>query len=104
MKNVSVILKNNNIITIEEFRILDSYSYSSKIWILIQKPTSESPFVIRQRTVEYVFDPEFLTAFKIISQNVLAWWDTEKTVNLKPYEEYNIKDSLYIRPYLYLDS
>lgn len=97
MKNVSIILRNNNTITIEEFRILDTYTCASRIWTLIQKPTQEKPFVIRQRAVEYVFDQETLVAFRIISHNLLAWWDSDITKNLKPHEEYHIKDSLFLR-------
>ena len=99
MKEVSVILRNQLLITIEEFKILDNYAHSGKIWTLIHRPDYINSTLITERTVEYIFDPEALTFFTIISANILAHWDTVSTRNLKPDEEYHLKDSLYIRPY-----
>ena len=99
MNEISVILKNNILIPIEEFRILDRYSCMGRMWTLIQRPSPKSSSIITQRTVEYIFDPEALLIFHIVSQNILAKWDTEKTRYLKPYEEFEITDSFYIRPY-----
>jgi hypothetical protein len=99
VKEVSVILRNQLLITIEEFKILDNYAHSGKIWTLIHRPDYINSTLITERTVEYIFDPEALTFFKIVSTNILAHWDTLQTLNLKPNEEYNIKDSLFIRQY-----
>ena len=99
MKEISLILKNNLLITIEEFRILDRYSCSGKIWTLIQKPTPITPYKMSYRTVEYIFDSDAVTFFCIVSQNVLASWDTSQTKELGPDEEFCIKDSLFIRQY-----
>jgi len=96
---ISIILRNNNTISLEEFRILDSYSYTGKILTLLQKPTAEQPYIIRQRTIEYIFDPESLIVFKIISQNILACWDTAITRNLGPRDEFYIGNSLWITYY-----
>jgi len=99
MKEISIILKNNILIPIEEFRVLDRYSSTGRMWTLIQRPSSKNTPIITQRTVEYIFDPEALLIFHIVSQNILAKWDTEKTRYLKPYEEFEITESFYIRPY-----
>ena len=100
MKEISVILKNNILVPVEEFRILDHYSNVGKFWTLIHRPTSDYPFTLRQRTIEYIFDPEALTIFCIISHNILATWDTNLTKYLKADEEFHLKDSLFIKPYL----
>lgn len=99
MKEISVILKNNVLITIEEFRILDQYSYTGKIWTLVQRPIDGNPKVITQRTIEYIFDNEALTLFGIVSTNILASWNTDITKNLEIGQEFQIKETLFIRPY-----
>ena len=99
VNEISVILKNNILVSIEEFRILDRYSNIGRMWTLIQRPHNKSSSVITQRTIEYIFDPEALLIFHIISQNILAKWDTDKTRHLKPYEEFEVTDSFYIRLY-----
>jgi len=99
VKEVSVILKNNVLITIEEFKILDRYSCPGKLWTLIQRPSTGGPYTITQRTVEYIFDHETLTMFGIISTNILAYWDTDITRDLRVGQEYQLKDTLFIRPY-----
>lgn len=98
MDEISVILKNNVVVTIEEFRVLDRYSYSGKIWTLIEKPKNGN-YVITLRAIEYIFDSEAFTVFKIISNNILAQWQTELTKNLGYNQEYTIKDGMTIRPY-----
>lgn len=98
MKEISIILK-NKLITAEEFRLLDQYSHIGKVWMLTQVPTSKMPYKISYRTLEYVFDPEALTFFCIVSRNVLASWDTDITRNIKPDEEFYLKDTLFITPY-----
>jgi hypothetical protein len=100
VKEISLILKNNLLVTIEEFRILDSYSHPGKIWTLIHRPTPIEPYLAINRTVEYIFDPEALTIFGIISTNILATWDTEATAHLGTGIEFWLKDSLFLRPYL----
>lgn len=99
MKEISLILKNNSLVTIEEFKILDRYSCIGKIWTLIQRPTPIIPYKIIDRTIEYIFDPESLTIFYIISTNILATWDTDITRNLGPNDEFHLKDSLFIKPF-----
>lgn len=98
MREISLILR-NNLITIEEFRILDRYSCPGKIWTIIHRPTPIVPFKTSGRTLEYIFDQESLIIFYIISNNVLATWDTEITRGFGPNDELQIKDSLFIRPY-----
>jgi hypothetical protein len=99
VSDISLILRNSISITIEEFRILDRYSCSGRIWTLIHKPISAS-YISRQRAVEYIFDPEAFTIFRIVSCNVLATWDTDITRDLGPNDEFCITESLFIRPYL----
>ena len=99
MNEISLILKNNISVSVDEFRALDRYSNSGRIWTLIHRPTSDIPFIIKQRTIEYIFDPEALTIFCIVSQNILATWDTDITKYLGPNEEFHLKDSLFLRPY-----
>jgi hypothetical protein len=38
--------------------------------------------------------------FCIVSQNVLASWETQSTRYLGPDDEFYLKDSLFIRPYI----
>ncbi len=97
MNEVSLILKNQVLVSIEEFRILDRLACSGRIWTVIH---THPNFITRQRTIEYIFDPEALTIFRIVSQNVLATWQTDVTKYLGPDDEYKLKDSLFIRPYL----
>lgn len=99
MEEISLILKSSVLITIEEFRILDRYSCTGKIWTLIQRPSPIGPILINQRRVEYILDPETLTILYIISNNILATWNTDITRNLGPNDEFHLKDSLFIRPY-----
>jgi len=96
---ISVILR-DPLITREEFVFLDQFSYSGKIWMLIHKPEPAYPVLIKQRALEYIFEAEALLMFAILSKNILAKWDTSLTKNLSRFEEYNIKDSFYIRPYI----
>lgn len=84
--------------------MLDQYSHSGKIWVLIHRPNALQPFITKQRVVEYIFEPESLTAFMMVSSNILAHWATNLTRNLLPYEEYQIKESIFIKPYPYMDS
>jgi hypothetical protein len=51
------------------------------------------------RRAEYIFSPESLTVFCIISNNILAKWDTDITRNLEIGQEYHLKEELYITPY-----
>jgi hypothetical protein len=99
VKEISVILKNNVLITIEEFKILDRYACPGKMWTLVQRPPEGNPHVITQRTIEYIFDNDTLTFFGVISTNILAYWDTDVTKNLAFGQEYQIKDTLFIRHY-----
>lgn len=99
MKEISVILKNNMLIDIKEFRILDRYSCFGGIWTLIHRPTPTNPCLVTYRVPEYIFEPETLTFFKIISENVFAEWDTNITKDLPLGTEYHLKDSFYIRQY-----
>jgi hypothetical protein len=98
MKEISVILKNNILITVQEFKILDHYACFGRLWTLIHKPTLTEPFITKQRAIEYIFDIESLIIFKIVSQNVLAVWDTDITKYFGPDDEFHLKDSLFIRP------
>jgi hypothetical protein len=98
--DISVILRNNNTISLEEFKILDSYSYTGKILTLLQKPTTDHTYIFRHKTIEYIFDYESLTVFKIISQNILAHWPAEITRNLGPKDEFYIGDNLWITYYI----
>jgi len=100
VKEISVILKNNLLITTEEFKLLDRYSCCGKMWTLIFRPTTDIPYKITNRAIEYIFDPEALTMFCIVSQNVLASWETQSTRYLGPDDEFYLKDSLFIRPYI----
>lgn len=99
MKEVSVILKNNLTISTEEFRALDRYSSNGKIWSLTYAPSPISPCKVRYRAIEYIFDPEALIIFYVISRNILVTWDTDITKNFGPNDELQIKDSLFIRLY-----
>lgn len=95
MNEISIILR-NRLITIEEFRILDQYSYAGRIWTLIEKSTNS--LIIKENRIEYIFDQESLIIFYIVSNNILAHWDTDATRNFLPNQEYHLKDSLFIRP------
>lgn len=96
MHEISIFLKNKLLITQEEYRILDKYSSPGKIWSIIHKPDLYTSYIIREKSLEYILDKETLFLLKLISQNILAYWDTNITRNLKDNEEYNIRDSLFI--------
>jgi hypothetical protein len=99
VKEISVILKNNVLITDKEFKILNNYACPGKMWFLIQKSSIPGNYCARQRTVEYIFDWESLLYFKIVSCNILAYWDTEITKGLGVDQEYQIDVNLFIKPY-----
>lgn len=99
MHEISIFLKNKLQITSEEFRVLNNYSYPGKNWYIYQKPTPNTPYYIRERSLEYILDKETFFLFNIISQNILAQWNTEITKNLKENEQYHICDSLFICHY-----
>ena len=100
MKDISVILKNNSLVTVEEFRILNKYACPGKMWTLMHRVKQGYPQLITQRTVEYIFDGETLMLFSIVSTNVLAYWDTDQTRNLQVDQTYQINETLYIKPYV----
>jgi len=99
VNEISVILKNNVLVNVQEFRILDRFACTGRLWTLIHGATPVQPFLIRQRTIEYIFDPEALTVFCIVSNNILITWETNITKNLGPNDEFRLADSLFIRPY-----
>jgi hypothetical protein len=99
VKEISVILKNEILIPVDEFRALARYSYSGQVWSLIHRPNNLFQNKITHKAVEYIFDEEALTIFCIVSNNILATWDTKITVNFGPNDELQLKDSLFIRPY-----
>lgn len=98
VKEISLILRNRISTTLEEFRVLENYSSTGKIWFLIHRPTEITPFFYSYKTIEYIFEPEALTLFYIISRNVLATWDTDITRDFGPNDEFELKESLFIRP------
>lgn len=98
MKEISVILKNNLLISKNEFSILINIEMGH-IWSLVHKPTIEHPFIAKQRAIEYIFDPEIFTIFKLVSENVYVFWDTELTRNLTDHDEFHINDFLFIKHY-----
>ena len=93
MDEISLILKDNKIVSMEEFRILDNYAVAGKIWTIIRR----DPYIVRQHAVEYIFDSDTLLLFRLISQNILATWDTDSTRYFGPNDEFDIGNSLYIR-------
>lgn len=58
-----------------------------------------NPFTVSQYAVEYIFDPESLLIFQLISQNILATWNTDITRYFGLNDEYHIGNSLFIRPH-----
>jgi hypothetical protein len=98
VNEISLILKNNLLISIEEFRILDRYASEGRLWTLIHRPTEIVPYFIRYKTIEYIFYPEDLTIFCIVSNNILATWETDITKLLRPGQEFQLADSLFIEP------
>ena len=100
MKETSLILRNRLLVTVEEFRILNRYSYTGNIWTLIYRSETPPPYKVFERTVEYIFDPEALLIFHIVSNNILATWNTEITRGFGPNDELEIKDSLFIKPHI----
>jgi len=98
VKEVSVILKDNAAITIEEFRIIDRYLHYDKIRTLVYRPPDSNPYIYTQKTIEYVFDFDTLTLFFLVSRNILAYWDADLTRNLKLNDEFHIRDYMFIRP------
>ena len=99
VKEVSLILKKDSSMTIEEFRVLDRLACTGKIWTLIHRPVSRTPCISYERRVEYILDPEALTILYIVSTNILATWDTDLTVGFGPNDELHLRDSFFLRPY-----
>jgi hypothetical protein len=98
VNEVSVILKNNILIDSVEFGILDRCATYGRFWILTHRHTADHQYVMRYKAVEYIFDPEALTIFRIASQNILATWDTAVTRHYRPGDVLQILDSTYISP------
>jgi len=95
---VSILLKDSRIITPEEFKALARYSSFGKVWTVIERPGYNQDHTIRkQLSSEYIFEPEALLVFKLISQNILAQWYTDNTRHLLPHQEFQIHDTLWIR-------
>lgn len=99
MSDVSIILRNHVLMSIEEFRILDRYTSAENICTLIQRNKIPSPYIIRCKAVEYVLDEETFTFFHVVSNNILVYWNTELTRHLGPGEEFGITDTIFIRHY-----
>jgi hypothetical protein len=100
MEEVSLILRSWQLLTDQEFRFLENYSQKGKVWTIISKTTNEHPFVARQLRREYIIEEVDLTAFCIISNNILASWQTCITQNLGPDEDFEVKKNLFIRYYI----
>jgi len=98
VEEVSLILKNNLTLTIEEFRILDRYSCAGRIWSIVYR-NRQPPYILRYKSIEYILDPEAITMFGIVSDNILATWDTRITKNFGPEDELYLQDSIIIKPY-----
>ena len=96
MNEISIFLKNRLLTTKAEYRILENYTCPGKIWLILHKPTATSPYYIREKSLEYIMDIDTLLLFRLVSQNILAQWDTNITKNLKLHEEYHLCDSLFI--------
>lgn len=103
MENISIVLKDNILIPVEEFSALNRCIQYSRLLTLIQKPI-RTQYIIKQRVTEYVFEPEAFLLFKLISENILITWKTELTENLLNYQEIQINDEFFIRPYLTVKS
>lgn len=99
VKEISAILKNNHLITTDEFKALSRYSICGQLWTVIHRPTNIFPHKITDCALEYIFDPEAFTMFCFISSNILANWETQSTMHLGPHDEFCLKDSIFIRPY-----
>lgn len=96
---ISIILKESINISIEEFRALDRCSEVGKIWLVIQRPTPASPNKITWHGTEYIFYPEDFTAFRLVSRNILLQWETMSTKFLQPDQEFQVKESIFLRHY-----
>jgi hypothetical protein len=95
VEEISLILRDNVHVSIEEFRILDRYTIDGRIWAIVQR----HPYMIRHHAMEYIMEPETLLLFRLISPNILASWNTNLTKNLGANDEFTISESLFIRPY-----
>jgi len=97
MDEISIVLRDSINVSTDEFKALGRYSYCGNVFTVIHK---YSTITARFNRVEYIFDPESLLMYKLIYNNILAYWDTECTKELPYYTEYKLQDSLYIvRPY-----
>ncbi len=97
MGEVSLILKDTTSVTVEEFRILHKFATIGRFWSLVIRPTNV-PYRMQYKVAEYILYPEDLTVFCIVSSNILVTWNTDKTRYLKPSEEFQLDESLFIRP------
>jgi hypothetical protein len=98
MYEVSILLKDQRFTTLSDYRALEKYATTGKIWSIIE---NRSVRVKKQRSVEYIFESENYFLFKLVSQNALINWYTQNTRSLKLGESYQIKDDLFIELYSY---
>ena len=66
----------------------------------MHRPNIAEPYTITKKTTEYILDPESFTLFKIISSNVFAQWNTSCTIDIRPNEEFQLDNSMFITPYI----
>lgn len=98
MYEISILLKDARLLTQEEYKALVRYSSHGRVWTVIERYGQRLEYTARKLSPEYIFEPEALTLFRLISCNILAQWYTDNTRNLHPNQEFQIHDTLWIRP------
>jgi hypothetical protein len=94
MSEVSIILKDIRVMTLPEFKALDRYASTGRMWSVISRM---QPVTMKSRSIEYIFEEENFILFKLVSANIFAQWFTENTRRLKAGEEYQLDYNLFIR-------
>lgn len=98
MDTISVLLKNYTLIFVGEIKILEQHAQHGRYWHIIEKPKLNGFHTTKYTSVEYLFDIESLLIFTLASPNILASWNTSMTRHIRPGQEFQIKENIYIEP------
>lgn len=85
------------LVSVDEFRVLNGHSYVGRRWLLIERQKVYNSYGVYMRRLEYIFTPEDLVMFKLVSENIFAMWDTDLTRDIGLNDEFKLMESVYIR-------
>ncbi len=98
MTEISIFLKDVRKMSAQEFSALDRYSSQGRTWFII---SNKEYMTIRYRQIEHIFEQENYILFRLASANILTYWFTDNTRNLKIGDSYQLDYNLHIRLHSY---